>query len=118
MNERYKIGERFEFLLEYTLFNKSIVANQWRQTNNPLKEIEVESHPKEVQGYEEINITIRDNYWGGLVKSSCQKALIDGSANYVYYHYGVGVYEYYEGRLPGPYGKETNSYLLVREWIL
>jgi hypothetical protein len=82
-----KIDEKYEFLLEYP----NGYSNQWKQTNSPLEEAETttEKHYN-VTGYEEVNITMRDNSWGGLALSTKDSTLIEGSIGHIDWYYAIG----------------------------
>jgi hypothetical protein len=64
LNSSYKINEKFEFLLE---FPESDEYYQWRQTNNPLDEVE---NGNNAQGFQSIHTAQDYVHWGGLLRSS------------------------------------------------
>ena len=96
LTDKYKINGEFEFLLEYPEHNG---YNRWYQTSNPLQENEtVLSTSKKAEGYRPHTITWEDNYWGGLVSSSYDNVLLDGSTYHGYTFYSIGrtvIYEQY-----------------------
>ena len=109
INDSFKIGNYYEFLLEYPNHNG---YNRWKQIQNPLEIIE-KNDELPVLGYTPINITWNGLYWGGLVKSSYGSSLLDGSTNAQnYWWYAIGSYLPYKGGIPGP------ANIIVQETIL
>jgi hypothetical protein len=87
INPMLRINGKYEFLLEYPNGN----SNQWKQTNSPLEEKETTiSEHYNVMGYEEVNITMRENNWGGLALSTSLKTLIEGSIGHDNWFYAIG----------------------------
>jgi hypothetical protein len=87
INTMMKINGKYEFLLEYP----TGYSNQWKQSNSPLEEKETTtSEHYNVSGYEEVNITMRDNYWGGLALSTSPYTLIEGSIGHDTWFYAIG----------------------------
>ena len=113
LNYRYKIQGSYEFLLEYP----DIVGyNQWTQTSNPLEEQETNSDgSRNAEGYKAISLTWSGNYFGGLVKSTNQYSLLDGSTYISDWWYAIGSNYDYQGGVPGPNNKViTKSQLWIR----
>ena len=98
LNDEHRINGKFEFLLEYPEHKG---YNRWLQTSNPLYENEVNKNGEQkAEGYEEIQISFPDNYWGGLVNSLSDKyVLLDGSTYIDYTFFSIGRLEIY-----GKYG--------------
>ena len=74
INNRFKINDKYEFLLEYPEENK---YNHWRQSFNPLDVTDqyvngVTTHYY-VDGYENITVQMKSANWGGLVRSNNKK---------------------------------------------
>lgn len=86
ISNRFRIDGKFEFLLEYSNLNG---YNQWKQTLNPLEEIE--ELGKSVLGYEDVSISWNQNSWGGLVRSTSTVTLLDGSVGEGSYFYAIGL---------------------------
>jgi len=98
LDNSYKIGGKFEFLLEYPGISGH---NRWRQTLNPIDDLETGS--KNAQGYENINISWSGMKWGGLLRSTNPTTLIDGSYNLENYWYAIGsLSNYLSPSFPGP----------------
>ena len=110
-SERPRSG-KFEFLLEYPELNG---YNRWKQNNFPLNE--EESNNIKADGYEEIHISWRNYNWGGLIKSSSQFALIDGSVGNSAWYYAIGYTgksHVWSGGTPGPYSLIHEVFLWIR----
>ena len=108
LNDNYKIRGKYEFLLEYPELS---VSNHWRQSVNPLtKECDGVNN---ATGYEEVDIQVRDNGWGGLYKHRNCATLIgsyDGR-----WHYAIGVVnKQFFPRFPGPYYDQSIVYLWIK----
>ena len=94
IEESYKIGDKYEFLLNYTDENSS---NWWRQSNFPLYENNTNNEPY-VTWYEPIKIAWNNYYWGGLQRTpfhqnyGCTPCLIDGSLYSDYWYYAIGIF--------------------------
>ena len=80
--------------------------NQWRQTLNPLEDSDVSG--KFALGYEGVSISWNYNDWGGLVRSSSDKTLLDGSVGVGSYFYAIGLKEAWPYQGIPSYGS-TNS---------
>ena len=100
----FEIDNKYEFLLEYPELNG--LYNRWTQTSNPAKSTEVE-------GYNEISASFKDNNWIGLTLStSTDRCFIDG-ANGSWF-FAIGQYNKWEyGEIAGPYpsNKPNTNYL-------
>lgn len=92
-NYAKKIGGKYQFILYYPDQN---YMNIWKQTKNPLKDIEdpTLNATKTASGYEPVSIQDNTHYWGGLVKSSRMdtETLIDGSTNHSNWWHAIGTY--------------------------
>jgi hypothetical protein len=110
-----KINEKYEFLLEYP----TGYSNQWRQSKTPLEEQGISTEEDyNVTGYEEVNITMRQNSWGGLALSTHSSSLIDGSISKSNWHYEIGQTSAWDGhdyKIPAN-TIEMSSYS-VKLWI-
>ena len=76
LDSTYKIGEKFEFLLDYP---ETKEYNRWKQNNNPLEESE---HGQDVaEGFVTIHTGLPRTLWGGLVRTnqSFRACLLNGS---------------------------------------
>ena len=116
IDDSYKINNKFEFLLEYPELNG---FNWWRQSIFPLFDDETTSFSK---GYEEIMITWRGRWWGGLVKSSANiYTLLDGSVNHGNWYYSIGCINNagYNNLIPGPAFNNVDNIWISRVilWI-
>jgi hypothetical protein len=101
INPTMKINGKYEFLLEYP----TGFSNQWRQSNSPLDEKEdLANGPYNVTGYEDVNVTMKEHFWGGLVVSTRPHTLLDGSVGYKDWFYSVGLVNpndwAYSGHIP------------------
>ena len=110
INDSWKINNSFEFLLEYP---QLIGYNRWKQSLHPKDNPEIGDNNKAI-GYEAINITWKEQKWGGLVKSNPgDQTFIDGSCGSIgHYWYSIGLYVSFNGGIPGP------NYIVVNEVIL
>ena len=87
LNEKMKIDNKYEFLLEYPELKK---YNHWRQTNSPTKDID-RKHDGHyyVSGYENCTIQMLEHNWGGLALSNDDRTLIQGSMGTDYWYYAM-----------------------------
>ena len=114
LNTQYKDNDKYEFLLEYPEMNKS---NHWRQSKNPLHEREYNMNDtkKNATGYEEIDIQAPTVTWGGLVRSTSNNTLLDGSTYHSYWSFAIGALKgQEEGHIPGPNLTMNIVYLWVK----
>lgn len=116
ISESWKINKKYEFMLDYPSLGKK---NIWRQSLNPIYDYE-EKRPNDhtAVGYEEISIELRNQGWGGLVRSSAESTLLDGSVNYGEngankWHYSIGMTNEYGG-IPADENMVENVYLWIR----
>jgi hypothetical protein len=111
---RYK-SDCFEFLLEYP-GDYPGEYNRWRQTNDPMKEPEAnEDGKRNATGYSPVHIDWDKTYWGGMVKSSMDCALLDGSTYIFYWFYAIGdVKAHYSPKTPGPNNGKAG---FVQLWV-
>ena len=97
LNEKYKINDKYEFLLYYPSISK---FNWWRQTKLHHNDYEVEGESSHAERYENVSISMTKNHWGGLVrqtlpynsdlcKSEC--TFIEGSVGIGNYYYAIGL---------------------------
>ena len=119
ITDKMKIENKFEFLLEYPSLS---LINHWRQSNNPCNEVENPNldGAKKAEGYEGIIISMKTRYWGGLVSSSYQKSLLDGSANHENCYYAIATYwtssvNTYPGPDEGKYVTESALWIRIYE---
>ena len=92
-----KIKGKFEFLLEYPELGKS---NQWKQSINPFRQHLNDG--ENATGYEEIDIQMYDNNWGGLFSYDGDNCLLAGSTDGLW-HYAIGTaVNSYDPYFPGP----------------
>ena len=120
INDSMKINRKFEFIIEYP--NENIYFH-WKQSLNPLNEIEEEGRTS-VKGFVPIHNGTDDTFWGGLTKSTLQyknvtSTLIDGVPRSSYWRFSIGMYCNIEGwsskdSMPGPNRK---AYKQVRLWL-
>ena len=93
IDESYKIGGKYEFLLNYTVENSS---NWWRQNNFPLYE-NITNNESYVEGYEPIMISWNESWWGGMQRTpfhekyGCTPCLIDGALFEDKWYYAIGI---------------------------
>ena len=98
LNENYRINDKYEFLLYYPDISK---FNWWRQSKLPYDETEKEGMGH-ADGYENVSISMTDNYWGGLVKQGIslitekedcgyECSFIEGSVGDAQYYYSIGL---------------------------
>ena len=89
--------------------------NRWKQSKYPLDDNETQGN--KAIGFEEISIAWRNNYFGGLVRSSYICSILDGSAGDSLWYYAIGTYRNcdnaYLNSIPGPTGSTTG----VRLWM-
>ena len=76
LSDKYKDPKngKFTFKLVYPRSTEANAYNIWKQETNPAKD-------SKVTGYQEVDVNIRCNRWGGLEKSG-SGALADGSVNH------------------------------------
>ena len=115
LNQNFSIDGYYEFLLEYPGY---VGYNRWKQLLLPFNDFETTTSAK---GYTEISCSWKEQYWGGLVRSSrSTQILLDGSAGHINWFYSIGVIspaEYYP-KFPGP--SINNQVITVYEvylWI-
>ena len=109
INPSYKINNEYEFLLEYPGYTG---YNQWCQTSNPLEEQEKDTaNGKNAQGYRAKSVTWS---FGGLVRSSYAKTLLDGSTYHSYTWFSIGRTDAYDGGVAGPFCVVQKSQLWIR----
>ena len=73
-------------------------GNEWKQVSNPMA-----SGGRGVIGYQPVNISFTDNYWGGLEHNN-QRCLLDGSvgeSGEETWWYAVGSFGDFNGGIPG-----------------
>jgi hypothetical protein len=94
--EELKRDDRFEFWLNYPLFDGADGGNIWNQTSNPVTD--------SISGYVAIRETYNGMYWGGLEKSIAGQTLINGSVGSSWWFYAIGTNRYWpsSGTIPGP----------------
>lgn len=90
--------------------------NMWRQTNHPLKEDE-RNNPTgktEVDGFDSMNsCSWMENGFKGLVLSSRDCTLLDGTTYQDNYYYSIGATEkWVHGSIPGNAEKDITEVLL------
>ena len=94
INEKFKINNVYEFIIEYPELG---VYNIWQQEDNPL-EIE-ESVGYSVNGFVEIETNAYDPNWGGLAKTTIStlngknSSLLDGCPNSDEWYFAIGMYQ-------------------------
>ena len=107
IGDSIRIDGKYEFLLEYP---EMTGFNMWRQTNHPLREDESKSQGRtEAEGFDSMNLcTWTKNGFRGLVLSSVNVTLLDGSSYQGYYYYSIGATEQWiYGSIPAD-GEEHN----------
>jgi len=111
IDSKYLDNGKYEFLLEYPELTG---YNRWKQTNNPVDEIEQEG--KNASGYIPISISWSNIYWGGLVKSKVPETYIEGSSqSQIHAWYSIGCFsKQYSPQFPGPGIKVSRVILWVR----
>ena len=110
IDDKYKINNKFEFLLEYPEFNN---YNRWKQSKHPLNNLD---NDQLVEGYEPIYIGFNSG-WVGLVKSSDSRTVIDGHAGgYWYYSIGTQIGGWTNNQFPGP-PPNSNSVKNCSLWL-
>ena len=105
IDNKFKINNKFEFLLEYPELNG---YNRWRQSLHPLENPDISGF---VNGYEEISIKWNGG-WVGLVKSyHTSYTLLDGWGGVDGWWYSIGslVKHVTPNTIPGPYKFEINN---------
>ena len=120
IDDSMKIRNKFEFIIEYP--NEAIYYH-WRQSKNPLEEVEEEGKFG-VDGFEPIHNGTSDTSWGGLTKTKLEaenviSTLLDGNPGTIWWRFSIGKYCVNKGwefkdSLPGPLRKE---YKQIRLWI-
>jgi hypothetical protein len=75
------VNGKFTFKLVYPKSREANAYNIWKQSTNPVTDARV-------KGYEEVDVHMKWNHWGGLEKSSAG-ALADGSVNHGNWYYGA-----------------------------
>ena len=112
LNDKMKIDDKYEFLLEYPELKK---YNHWRQSQNPTKEKDRKSAGHYyVSGYEKCTIQMEENDWGGLALSDNNRTLIQGSMGTTDWYYAIGQFDknWGNGRIAGP--QAVNAVIL---WV-
>ena len=119
LTDIFKIGGKFEFIIEYPQNHRYY---QWRQTNNPLHELEV-SDVGHVAGFEPIYNSTYIYRWGGLVRTNIKfigniNSLLDGNPGISYWQFAIGMYAnatggYNETGIPADSGRTD----MVRLWL-
>lgn len=95
---------KFEFMLCYP--DDTTNYNRWKQTNNPCNEYyELSDIPLFVEGYEEIEISWTDNYWGGLARQNSESTnifpcFLSGSIGHEDCFYAIGFSEVQQNGVP------------------
>jgi len=114
IDTKYRINEKFEFLLEYPGFDG---YNRWKQSLNPKDDQEITG--KKATGYEGVEISFPGRNWGGLVMSSNEATFFDVTAGYSSWWYSIGCKKSNWETLsfPGPAFNDT-SYIPVSKVIL
>ena len=114
LNDSFKIGDHFQFLLDYPN-NPPII---WRQTKNPIDEKTSDDTSQKVSGFQTVSSC--DQHFTGLAQST-SSCLLDGSSEktteYSSWHYCIGLTSSQYPKpeiLPGPYGTFTTQVAL---WV-
>ena len=112
LGPQYKYGDKYEFLLYYPLLGR---YNVWRQSKLPFDN--PETADKTADGYEEVDVKMKENGWGGLVKATIVEtgskqilSFIDGSVGTSYWFYAIGSYNY----IPANNCGTNEVYLYIR----
>lgn len=96
---------KFELLLEYESGGTSY--NRWKQTSN------FTTQP--IDGYEAIQCSWTNSYWGGLELSTSSSTWVDGSVNHTNWYYAIGAkVNYSTGGMPHWNGVEPGW---VKIWV-
>lgn len=110
MDDSAKIDNQFEFILDYPGHQG---YNRWKQDKNPLDDFEADNDNRSTAyGYTPIEISWDKSnqdalHFGGLVRSSTDKTLIDGYVNndsegtLLRWFYAIGSVEKYYNGIPG-----------------
>ena len=109
LSSKYKINNKYEFIIEYPELNET---NQWRQSLNPLHQ--PHNNGDNATGYEEIDVQMSINYFGGLFYFSGNNVcLLKGSTN-EWWHYAIGtISKEFDPCFPGP----GTSSKIVKLWV-
>ena len=90
IDNRFRINDYFEFLLQYPSIPNEY--NNWRQKilpNNASERLDTDI------GYnaDDLHISWNGTFWGGLIKSSTDVTLIDGSVHLDHWWFSIGATE-------------------------
>ena len=94
INANMKTKGKYEFILEYP----DNVYYQWRQSSNPIKEIEIEGK-NEADGFEPIHQGSNQMNISGLVKTTIKidnnytNSFLNGEPGNGLWHFAVGMYK-------------------------
>ena len=109
IDDSYKIGSKFEFMLEYPDYGQ---YNRWRQNNNPLNEESQTSI-----GYKPIHVPMSTNFGGLHISSRKDACIIKGDSRTPNWYYAIGSFgREYNGSFPcknDAICKEVNLYIRV-----
>ena len=102
--DRFKYNGKFEFLLEYPNLEG---CNIWTQTVSPIDA----QHGQDI-GYKEVNITWRNNYFGGIARAYSNHTFLDGSPTKTDYYYAIGLKDPWKQyhTIPGPHDISVYPY--------
>lgn len=115
--ERFKGDDgKYEFLLQYPEVSTTLY-NRWKQSEMPQNDIIAGGDGSaNATGYEAINISWSENYWGGLAKAiSNTSTYIDGSVGHGNWFYAIGSKGTYLNGIPGPSSMSIVS--TVELWV-
>ena len=114
INEKFKINNKFEFLLEYP---NIIGYNRWVQNLNPINQT-----GSIVEGYEKIETSWEGPYWGGLaISSATTLCFIDGAVSKPDWWFVIGAYQSWGSTItfPGPrFNNPSDTYIAVSSTYL
>ena len=123
ISEIYHINHRFEFILDYP---ESGNWFWWRQTNNPIYELEV-SGVNQAEGFESIYISSTPTRsFGGLVRTTLRmdnedkvNSFLDGNPGVANWHFAIGAYSWtpYPWRDNGFPPHDTSYAKIVKLWL-
>jgi hypothetical protein len=109
-----RYNSSYEFLLEYPE-NYEGEYNRWLQEKNPFDDIET-YESTQATGYVPIHISWSSYKWGGLMKDSNERSLLNGEIGRWNWHYAIGDYTYldYANSTPGPGHSCSRAVLWIR----
>ena len=108
-----RFNKSFEFLLEYPAEFPG-QYNRWIQSANPFDVLDVHDQKYIAPGYTPIHINF-SSFFGGLVKSTSNRCLLDAEPGYVYWNYGIG--DWSGTYSPNTTGPPYISVSFVNLWI-